>query len=682
MPEVVQPPVIHPAPAFEIPRWLKGVLPSADYQIEFRRPNGDLHFKSNEGPQTWGLLCNYEEMLVGGRRGGGKSKFLIAKAAMGDITLPQDDPARYSFLNDRDFRGLLLREEYQSMSEFVEEAIEFYKPFGGKAAGDPKHIDFPKTGARIYFNHINDEESFSKYKGWNLTFIGIEELTQVKTLRRYLKLLGSLRSVDRLRNGKRLPPLRTQIVSTTNPDGPGAGWVKERFVEVRDGSGKLIPWNTPMRDTFTGAIRIFIPFPIEANPFLGEETAGGRRYRANLMAQDEVTRKQWMEGDWNAGTGKFFKEYRPDGPIGKEEETNFPWARHIIKPVPLKPWYTRWGSGDTGYEHPSAFHKFCRNAVDKRVHVYDEMQLRRVGYFEQGALLAKWWLPELEGLQSAGKDPCITLHIGHDAFSRTDVTKTKAEQIEAGIREVLGPYGAVILKYNEDEREAMMRDPKRAARMFDLRKRELSGHMCLALKPVYVDRVAAWGYVRDWLRFRPAILPLQTEADRDRYLHDTLQAEGREAYEARAAEMRNLKPEILPKVLIWDRCVELDRCLKVAQHNDSADKDPSRASKREDVMKFNADENGENGDDSLESFRDGAIAFKEIEATMPKGEWVDERMAEAQEQHARDFGSEITDQHRLMQIAACQSAMFDKTNPSSGGSFSLPRASSSRHRVH
>src|SRR5215475_11546844 len=85
----------------EPPLWLPGLDP--EYTVRFLDGKGNLHWESNPGPQTWASLCQYEELLVGGRRGGGKSKFLIAKPAMGDPTLPADDPARFSFLNDRDF---------------------------------------------------------------------------------------------------------------------------------------------------------------------------------------------------------------------------------------------------------------------------------------------------------------------------------------------------------------------------------------------------------------------------------------------------------------------------------------------------------------------------------------------------------------------------------------------------
>ncbi len=616
-----EPPPPPPPPessnGFTVPSWLSNprsryyaqeLVDDADYQIKFLNTDGSIHWKSHPGAQTHALLCPFEEIMCGGRRGGGKSAYLIAKAAMGDMTLDYDDPAKSSFLNDRSFRALFLREQYQGLSEFIEQAIEFFKPFGGKPKGDPKFIDFP-SGARIYFNHLQDEEAFNKYKGWNLTFIGIEELTMVRSLQQYLKLLGSLRSAPRTRvvmgvDGrpvkKTFPGLRTQIVSTSNPDGPGRVWVKNRFVDVLDKRGNKIPWGTPMIDPITRSTRIFIPFPIEANPTYSITTSEGRRYWSMLMSQDEVTRKQWIEGDWDAGSSLFFTEYRPDGPVGEEEKKHYPWARHRTAPVILQPWWHRWGSGDHGYDHPSAFHKACRNESDRRIHVYDELTMRQVGAFEQGARLAQWWMPELQALQRAGQDPCVVINLGADIFSKKDIEKTLAQQMEAGIKEVLGPYGAILLKYDENERDAMSKDPKRAQQMFQRRVAELQGQMCLALKPTWMERVAAWDYMRELLRFRPAVINLQTDEDREKYLRQVLETEGRERYEYEAEKLRSIKPETLPKVLFWERCEGIDRCLKAAQKDTRNDDDPTKPSKSGDVLKFNANAEGKEGDDELE----------------------------------------------------------------------------------
>ena len=638
-----------------------------------------LHWESNPGPQTWASLCLYEEVLIGGRRGG-KSILLMAKPAMGDFTLAADDPARACFLNEPTYRALFLREEYQSMLEFIDMAVEFYKPFGGKATGTPVRIEF-KSGARILFGHLGDEEAFNKYKGFNLTFIGIEELTQIKTLRRYLKLLGSLRSVERRRGNKRFPALRTQLMSSTNPDGPGSSWCKKRFVEVPDVHGKHIPWNTPIWDRLADRKKIFIPFGVEANPYLAEDTPAGRRYRSNLMAQDEVTRRQWMEGDWNAGSSLYFTEYRPNGPVGEQEKDKYPWAFHIVKSAPLKPWWYRWGSGDWGYDHPAAFHKACRNEADGRIHVYDELQVRRVGSFELGALIAKWWYPDLCALKAAGQDPQVTIYMGPDVFSKDDAARTKAQQMESGIKEVLGPYGALLLKYDETEQEAAMRNPKYAAQLFERRRKELLGRMCIMIKPIYMNPVDAWSHMREMIRFRPAVLDLQTPGAREQYLRDVLATEGREAYERHAADLRTLKPEVLPKMLMWAVCKEADRCLKVAQRDTRNDDDPSKVSKSELVLKFNAID-GENGDDALDSLKALLGAMKEIATDVPRAYFVNEQIGLAQKEHVEAFGEEIRDPMRLRQIAMRQTAIYSEEHASTGKEFTLPRASSGRHRVN
>jgi hypothetical protein len=432
-----------------------------------------------------------------------------------------------------------------------------------------------------------------------------------------------------------------------------------------------------MYSRLTDRHRIFIPFPIEANPYLAEHTPEGRRYRSNLLAQDEVTRKQWMDGDWNAGSSVFFTEYRPKGPVGAEEEKKYPWARHIIKSAPLKPWWYRWGSGDWGYDHPAAFHKACRNEDDGRVHIYDELQERHVGSFELGALLAKWWHSDLLALKAAGQDPQITIHLGADIFDKDDASKTKAQQMEAGIKEVLGPYGALLLKYDETEKEAAMRNPKYAAQLFERRRQNILGRICIMLKPVYVQPSHAWSYFREMLRFRSGVLDLQTPEAREQYLKDVLATEGREAYERHAADLRTLKPEVLPKLLIWDRCVQLDRCLKAAQRDTRNDDDPTKVSKSDLVMKFNAVD-GKDGDDALDSAKCLLVAFEDIETTMPKSYFVNERMGEIQKEYVEAFGEELTDPTRLRMIALRQAANYAEEHPSGMGSFTAQRASGRR----
>lgn len=625
----------------------------------------EVFWQSEPGPQTWMLHCPYDEIVVGGQRGGGKSQGLIAKMVMGDKWLPPDDPARLSFVLDPSYRGLLLRQEYQSMAEFVDEAMDLYRHFDCKAKDDPVVFHF-KSGAKIYTNHLGSPEAYTKYKGWNITRIGIEELTQIPEFRWYVKLLGSLRSKGghRIFHGKQFPKLRTQITSTTNPDGPGHTWVKERVVEVYAG-GKIVPPNTPMFDPITKLTRIYIPMPLSANSYLRDD----EKYRGMLLSQDAKTRAQWMEADWDAGEGTFFTEYRPDGPVGQEEKDKYPWACHVVRePYPELPsWWFRWGSGDWGYDHPSCFHKFCRNERDKRIHVYDELSLRRVSAYETGVTVANWWLPELEKLP----DHQITLYFSPDAFSKTDDVKTRAEQFASGVQEILGPYGALLLRYTSEERDAAAKDPQLAARMFQHRTQATEGKMRIIVKPASTDRVGGWNYMHELMRFRP--VRTETEEEIKQRLATIFQRSGVEAYERELAQYRKLGQEILPRLQLWHVCRGLDRFLKSAQHDEDK--------RREDVKKFDA-EDGKGGDDPGDSARYGLQAYKEIEVSMPKSYWVAEKATEVLAGHEQAFGEPLTDPTRLAMVAMRQSALYEKQAPHTGGTITFARQGSQRHRVH
>jgi hypothetical protein len=647
------------------PRWFAGFSDDPEYSVTFKK-GGEAFWQSNPGPQSWSLMCPYDEILLGGARGGGKSQALIAWMAMGNLSLAPEDPAHHSYLLDPSFRGLLLRDEYASMAEFVDEAMDLYRHFEGKPKDDPVVFTF-KSGAKIYTNHLGNKEAYSKYKGWNLTKIGVEELTQIPEFSWYVKLFGSLRAKKQFRiyKGKTLPKLPTQIMNTTNPDGAGAAWVKERFVEVY-AKGQLIPWNTPMLDPITGLKRIFIPAKLSDNQYLRDDT----KYLGMLRSQDSVTQAQWIDGDWNAGSSTYFRDYRSDGPRGQEEIEKYPWARHrVAAPHPqLKPYWYRFGGVDWGYVHNSVFIKGCRNEADKRIHIYEELVIRQIGSYELGMMLAKWWLPELEQLP----DHQVIISLSPDAFSKTDAGRTKAEQMEAGIKEAIGPYGALLMRYNDEEREAAMRNADYAARLFANRQQQVQGKMCIVLKPANNDRVGGWSYINELLRFRP--VRTETE-DQIRMRLQTLYARGGvEAYERELVETRkDSGPEILPRLLIWDNCREVDRCLKSAQRAE-----PPRG---EDVRGWNAEE-GKGGDDALDALRYSLMGFKEVEARIPKGYWVAERTSEIQQQHVTDFGEPITDPTRLAMIAMRQQAIYEKANGvTGGGTLNFARAGSMRHRT-
>src|ERR1039457_409355 len=71
-------------PVPPVPAWLARAMPDPAFQVQFLKKDNSPHWVSNVGPQTWTLLCPFDEILIGGRRGGSKTSALIAWFAMGD----------------------------------------------------------------------------------------------------------------------------------------------------------------------------------------------------------------------------------------------------------------------------------------------------------------------------------------------------------------------------------------------------------------------------------------------------------------------------------------------------------------------------------------------------------------------------------------------------------------------
>src|SRR6185436_2832097 len=294
-----------------------------DRIVKIRNPeDGSLLWESNEGPQTSVLYRTENEIVFGGARGGGKSQAGIVWLLLGNMALPEEDDHHHTYINNPKYRFLVLRRNADDLKEWIDEAKKIYGPLGATFTGKPVVITFP-SGAKGYTNHLDSEDAFEKYKGWSLWKILIEELTLVKKRASYLKLLGSLRAFNS--DGKCNP----QILSTTNPDGEGAAWVCDRFIEVPTTTGINVPWGSSMQDPVTKMRRVFVPAKVADNPY----AANDPNYMGMLLSQDKQTQEAWIHGLWHSMAGTYFREWRNQlhvGPRVGEEGFN---ANHVIWPV-------------------------------------------------------------------------------------------------------------------------------------------------------------------------------------------------------------------------------------------------------------------------------------------------------------------------------------------------------------
>ncbi len=118
--------------------------------------------------QELALQTTADEVLFGGSRGGGKT-----------------DTALQWLLYDIDngaLRQLVIRRNATDLADFVDRARTKYGPLGATFAGNPVTIKFP-SGAIIYTGHLATADAFTKYQGWEIHRLLMEEVTHIPSVK-------------------------------------------------------------------------------------------------------------------------------------------------------------------------------------------------------------------------------------------------------------------------------------------------------------------------------------------------------------------------------------------------------------------------------------------------------------------------------------------------------------------
>lgn len=233
--------------------------------------NQKYHWKPTPR-QEIALLADVDELLYGGARGGGKTD-----AGMVWMVEPK-------YVAHPRYRGLVIRKNSDDLKDWVDRARTMYLPLNAEIKGNPAEIHFP-SGAIIRTGHLKDAGAYTKYQGHEYQKMLVEELTKISRESDYEKLLGSCRST--------VPELKAKVFGTTNPDGDGHEWVKNRW-----DCGKPDERIRHKLDPVTGRTRtfLFVPAKVEDNPHLIQADPGYVAYLNSI--QDETLRKQWRDGSW------------------------------------------------------------------------------------------------------------------------------------------------------------------------------------------------------------------------------------------------------------------------------------------------------------------------------------------------------------------------------------------------
>lgn len=228
---------------------------------------------------------------------------------------------------------MVIRKNADDLKDWIDRAEWLYRSIFGSSVqflGKPVEIKFG-DGPVIRTGHLKDSDAYQKYQGHEYQRQLIEELTQIPAEEYYEDLISSCRST--------ISEITPQVFATTNPDGPGFYWVKERF-QIPDWPADSVLTSTnitlPSGEVRTTS-RIFIPALLVDNPALKEKDIG---YETRLAAmKDESRRKAWLQGFWG--------EPIIEGVIFNEELKKARFENRIVPLAwqPEYPVYTFWDIG-------------------------------------------------------------------------------------------------------------------------------------------------------------------------------------------------------------------------------------------------------------------------------------------------------------------------------------------------
>lgn len=230
------------------------------------------------------------ELLGWGNRGGGKSDWLLA-----------------DFCKDvgkglgADWRGLILRREFKDLSDIVERSKKWIPKFfpDAKFHASPDALGWTFGGGeRLIFRHAKRTSDISQFLGQEWPWLGFDELCNWATSELYFDIQTCARSSN--------PRVRPRVRAATNPWGPGAWWVKPRFIDAAPmgsviadlrktrGAGGVIEEHRITR------AHVRIDF-IHNTPFRTADPS----YLARMSPSDPAKRAAWIEGRWDLSVGGF-----------------------------------------------------------------------------------------------------------------------------------------------------------------------------------------------------------------------------------------------------------------------------------------------------------------------------------------------------------------------------------------
>lgn len=260
------------------------------------------------GPQTEFLsLSHIFELFYGGAKAGGKSFALLL------------DWERHQAKFGADANGLLVRRTLTELKDLIYISIRMFTPLKWRWYTHDSMWVTPE-GARLQFAHLENEDDATRFYGWNLNWIGVDELTTFESPKDIMTLKGCFRTGFN-------PNMEFCFRCTGMPGGKGHAWVKKRYIDP--GPRRLIIDEH-------GLQRMWIPAKAKDNKFIDQNYVA----RLRQSAPNKEVERGWIDGDWNIIAGAYFHDFN--------------YEKHTLDDFRVPLHWDRFMAFDWGFNTPSA----------------------------------------------------------------------------------------------------------------------------------------------------------------------------------------------------------------------------------------------------------------------------------------------------------------------------------------
>ena len=199
------------------------------------------------------------------------------------------------------WNGIIFDVEYKALDDLLGQAKKFYLDQGDGCKwhnGILQYFFEWPTKEKLSLRVCKSPQDATKYKGHSYSFIGFNELSKWGTSEVLDLMLATQRSASPVEGMPRI------VFSTTNPDGPGVPWIRNRYVnkglpgaltteeiEVDIGDGKV---------AIVPKTKIYLAGSYIENTYFTLEDIANLKLS---VANNPELEAAWMRCDWNASYG-------------------------------------------------------------------------------------------------------------------------------------------------------------------------------------------------------------------------------------------------------------------------------------------------------------------------------------------------------------------------------------------